>query len=196
MAVILRHNLGESTTEVIAPRELHAFQDLTPAPFILDVRTPLDFESAHIEAALNIPLEHLDARVDEIPEQADVVVVCRTGVRATIATEALTRAGRRARVFEGGVNAWRRAKLPLREGRKRLPVDRQVQLIVGLMVLPGVALGTLVNAWLLALSAFFGAGLAFAGATGTCGLALVLMRMPWNRPPAAVPRPVPRRAPR
>jgi hypothetical protein len=54
------------------------------------------------------------------------------------------------------------------------------------MVLAGVALGTLVNPWFLALAAFFGAGLTFAGATGTCGLALVLMRLPWNRP-LAVP---------
>ncbi len=80
------------------------------------------------------------------------------------------------------MNAWRRARLPMREGRKRLPVDRQVQLIAGLMVLTGVALGTLVNPWFLAIAAFFGAGLTFAGATGTCGLALVLMKMPWNRP--------------
>ena len=78
--------------------------------------------------------------------------------------------------------AWRRARLPVREGRKRLPVDRQVQLIAGSMVLTGIALGTLVNPWFLAISAFFGAGLTFAGATGTCGLALLLLKMPWNRP--------------
>ena len=187
MAAILRHNLGDSGAGIIGARELHALRGVMPAPFLLDVRTPLEFESAHIEPALNVPLEQLDARVDEIPEQADVVVVCRTGVRATVAAEALTRAGRRARVLDGGVNAWRRAKLPLREGRRRLPVDRQVQLIVGLMVLTGVALGTFVNTWFLGLAAFFGAGLAFAGATGTCGLALVLMRMPWNRLTAPMP---------
>jgi hypothetical protein len=44
----------------------------------------------------------------------------------------------------------------------------------------GVGLGLTVSPWFLALSAFFGAGLTFAGATGTCGLALVLMKMPWN----------------
>jgi hypothetical protein len=70
----------------------------------------------------------------------------------------------------------------MREGRKRLPVDRQVQLIAGTMVLIGVTLGTLVNPWFLVIAAFFGAGLTFAGATGTCGLALLLLRMPWNRP--------------
>jgi hypothetical protein len=80
------------------------------------------------------------------------------------------------------MNAWRRAGLPVREGRKRLPVDRQVQMIAGLMVLTGVALGLTVSPWFLAVSAFFGAGLTFAGATGTCGRALLLMKMPWNRP--------------
>jgi glyoxylase-like metal-dependent hydrolase (beta-lactamase superfamily II) len=184
MAAILRHNLGDAGAASLAPRELAALRGQTPAPFLLDVRSPLEFESARIEPAVNIPLEQLDERLDEIPERADVVVVCRTGVRATIAAETLGRAGRHARVLDGGVNAWRRARLPLREGRKRLPVDRQVQLIAGLMVLTGVALGTLVNPWFLALAAFFGAGLTFAGATGTCGLAVMLMRMPWNRLPA------------
>ena len=182
MAAILRHNLGEIDAATIGPRDLRALSDTGAAPWLLDVRTPLEFESEHIDDSRNVPLEQLDARVDEIPDDADVVVVCRTGVRATIAAESLARAGRRARVLEGGVQAWRRAKLPLREGRRRLPIDRQVQLIVGSMVLAGVALGTLVNPWFLALAAFFGAGLTFAGATGTCGLALVLMKMPWNRP--------------
>jgi hypothetical protein len=57
-------------------------------------------------------------------------------------------------------------------------------LIAGTMVLTGVILGAFVNPWFLALVAFFGAGLTFAGATGTCGLALVLFKMPWNRLPA------------
>jgi len=104
-------------------------------------------------------------------------------VRATIAAESLARTGRRARVLDGGVLAWRRARLPLREGRRRLPVDRQVQLIAGSMVLIGVGLGLTVSPWFLALAAFFGAGLTFAGATGTCGLALVLMKLPWNATP-------------
>src|SRR5262249_20310665 len=70
---------------------------------------------------------------------------------------------------------------PLREGRKRLPVDRQVQLIAGSVVLLGVGLGVLVHPWFLGLAAFIGAGLTFAGATGTCGMALLLLRMPGNR---------------
>jgi rhodanese-related sulfurtransferase len=181
MAAILRHNLGEVDTAIVAPVELQALRAHGPGPLLLDVRTPLEFESERIEGALNVPLDQLDARVEEIAEQRDVVVVCRTGIRATIAAESLARVGRRARVLDGGMLAWRRARLPVREGRRRLAVDRQVQLIAGSMVLLGVTLGTLVNPWFLVLAAFFGAGLTFAGATGTCGLALVLMRLPWNR---------------
>ncbi len=184
MAAILRHNLGEADASTMGPRDLQALRDDHQNVFLLDVRSPLEFESERIDGAVNIPLDQLDAHLDEVPEQPEVVVVCRTGVRATIAAEALARAGRQARVLEGGGHAWRRARLPLREGRRRLPVDRQVQLIAGTMVLTGVALGTLVNPWFLAIAAFFGAGLTFAGATGTCGLALALFKMPWNHPVA------------
>ena len=185
MEAILRHNLGEADAPTIRARDLDDLLRQGGAPFLLDVRSGIEFEGEHIDAARLIPLDQLDARLAEVPEGADVVVVCRTGVRATIAAEALGRAGRRARVLDGGMNAWRKAGLPVREGRKRLPVDRQVQLIAGSMVLAGVALGVLVSPWFLGLAAFFGAGLTFAGATGTCGLALVLMKLPWNRPSAA-----------
>ena len=190
MAAILQHNLGDLDAPTIAPRELQALREQASAPFVLDVRSALEFEGERIEGARLIPLDELDGRLAEVPEQTEVVVVCRTGVRATMAAETLARGGRRPRVLEGGMVAWRRARLPVREGRKRLPVDRQVQLIAGGMVLTGVTLGTLVNLWFLAIAAFFGAGLTFAGATGTCGLALLLLRMPWNRPrsgPADVP---------
>ena len=186
MAAILRHNLGDADASTIAPADLQALRAEQHDTVLLDVRSRLEFESSWIDGAANIPLEELDARLDEIPERREVVVVCRTGVRATIAAEALARGGRRARVLEGGMLAWRRARLPIREGRRRLPVDRQVQLIAGSMILIGVALGTLVNPWFLGIAAFFGAGLTFAGATGTCGLAHVLFKLPWNRP-LAVP---------
>ena len=182
MAAILRHNLGHAEAPTVAPRHLQDLRDVGQDPFLLDVRSRLEFEADRIDGSVNIPLEELDRHLEDIAGHSEVVVVCRTGVRATIAAETLARSGLRARVLEGGVHAWRRARLPLREGRKRLPVDRQVQLIAGLMILTGVALGTFVSPWFLALAAFFGAGLTFAGATGTCGLALVLLKMPWNRP--------------
>ena len=60
---------------------------------------------------------------------------------------------------------------------------RQVQIAAGSLVL----LGAIVSPWLYGLSAFVGAGLVFAGVTGTCGLARLLRVMPWNRPVAVAP---------
>lgn len=188
MAEILRFNLatdGESPT--IAPRALAELRRAGGGPTLVDVRSPLEFASEHIEGARNLPLDALERRLDELPADEELVVVCRTSVRATLAAQTLRRHGRRARVLEGGVVGWRAAGLALEEGRRHLGVDRQVQLIVGLSVLTTAVLGALVSPWFLLVTAFFGAGLTFAGASGRCGLALLLLKAPWNREPASAP---------
>ena len=88
--------------------------------------------------------------------------------------------------MEGGLDAWKRAGLPVVADRRQpLELMRQVQIVAGSMVVLGVVLGALVTPWLFLLSGFVGAGLIFAGVTGTCGLANVLRNMPWNRALAA-----------
>jgi glyoxylase-like metal-dependent hydrolase (beta-lactamase superfamily II)/rhodanese-related sulfurtransferase len=185
MPEILRFNLASDDSPTITPRDLDALLRSGAAPARLDVRGPLEFESEHLAGSKNVPLNELEARLAEVPEGEEVVVVCRTGVRATIAAQTLRRHGRPARVLDGGVVGWRRAGLTLKEGKKHLGLDRQVQLIVGSTVLTTAILGAFVSPWFLILTAFFGAGLTFAGATGTCGLAMVLMKAPWNRDAAS-----------
>ncbi|MGE0713194.1 MAG: rhodanese-like domain-containing protein [Planctomycetota bacterium] len=186
MAEILRFNLGhEAESPTLAVKDLAALREAGGGPTIVDVRVPLEFGSEHIPGAKNIPLSELELRLGDFPKGEEVVLVCRTSVRATLASQTLRRHGVAARVLEGGIVGWRRAGLPLNEGKKHLGVDRQVQLIVGLSILTATILGYLVHPAFLGISAFFGAGLAFAGATGTCGLAMVLMRAPWNRGEAA-----------
>ena len=181
MAAIVRRNLGADAPITITPNELNVMLAWTPSPFLLDVRTALEFEGEHIDGARNIPLEELEARLGEVPSDPEVLVVCRTGIRAAIAAASMVREGRRVGVLDGGMHAWRRASLPVRAGRKRLPIDRQVQLIAGSMMLTALGLGTFVSPWFLLVAAFVAAGLMVAGATGTCGLALLLVKMPWNR---------------
>lgn len=181
MSEILRFNLASDDSPTIAPGDLDALLRSGTAPARLDVRLPLEFGSEHIAGSTNVPLGELELRLAEVPEGEEVVVVCRTGVRATLAAETLRRHGRQARVLEGGVVAWRKAGFKLKEGKRHLGLDRQVQLIVGTTVLATAVLGALVSPWFLVVTAFFGAGLIFAGATGTCGLAVMLMKAPWNR---------------
>jgi hypothetical protein len=85
-------------------------------------------------------------------------------------------------VLDGGLDAWAKAGLPVAEDRKApMEINRQVQITAGLMILTGVVLGFLVSPAWFGLSGFVGAGLTFAGLSGTCAMARLLMVMPWNR---------------
>jgi rhodanese-related sulfurtransferase len=85
-------------------------------------------------------------------------------------------------ILEGGTAAWIQQGLPVvRTTKTRWSLERQVRLGAGLLVLLGVVLALTVNPYWLALTAFVGAGLTFAGLTDLCAMAEILGRMPWNR---------------
>ena len=73
------------------------------------------------------------------------------------------------------------AGLPVVRGKKAISLERQVRIAAGSLVLLGVLLGWLVHPAFIGLSAFVGAGLVFAGVTDTCGMGMMLARMPWNQ---------------
>jgi rhodanese-related sulfurtransferase len=148
---------------------------------LLDVRSPIEFETEHIAGAVNVPLEDLDTRFDEVPRTGELVVICRSGKRAKRGAYALMGRGFQPKVLEGGIVAWRKAGRPVKEGKKRLSIERQIQLIVGSGVLTGVLLGAFVNPCFLVIPGFFGAGLTFAGLSGTCALGILLGKAPWNK---------------
>ncbi len=148
---------------------------------LVDVRSPIEFETEHIAGSVNVPLDSLDSRYDEVPRQGQLVVVCRSGKRAERGALTLMGRGYRPKVLKGGLSAWRKAGLPIMEGKKRLSIERQIQLTVGVGVLAGVLLGAFVNPWFLMIPGFFGAGLTFAGLSGTCALGILLGKAPWNK---------------
>jgi rhodanese-related sulfurtransferase len=150
---------------------------------LVDVRSPLEFETEHIEGAVNIPLNEIDSRFNEIPRKGELFVICRSGKRAERGAYQLAGQGFEPKVLEGGMVAWRAAGLPVKEGKKMFPIERQIQLIVGIGVLSGVLLGAFYNPWFLVIPGFFGAGLTFAGASGTCALGILLGKAPWNKLP-------------
>lgn len=159
-------------------------------PRLLDVRTYPEFRSVHVRGATLMPLDQLDPeRVTRaFPGDEPVHVICKSGARAKQACEKLEARGLGNLVLiEGGADAAVAAGLPVERGGPSLDLMRQVQLVVGSGVVAGTLLGWLVSPWLLIVPLFFGAGLTFAGATGACGLAMVLSKMPWNRGPAPTP---------
>ena len=87
-----------------------------------------------------------------------------------------------AYIVEGGIEAWKKAGLPVvRDRSQPIEIQRQVMIAAGSLVLLGVLLGQFVPPAFYAVPALVGAGLIFAGITGWCGMAKLLALMPWNR---------------
>lgn len=157
---------------------------------LLDVREPDEHAREHIPGARNLPLSRLEKAELAAPDGKPVLFHCRSGARTQgNAARLAARAGLcQVYVVEGGLEAWKRAGLPVTQDRRQpLELMRQVQIAAGSLVLLGVLLGATVSPWLYGLSALVGAGLVFAGVTGTCGLARVLRLMPRNRAAAMAP---------
>jgi len=153
---------------------------------LIDVRTPVEFRELHASFARNVPLDRLDQKsalqMGDCPPEEPLYVICRSGNRGRQACERLMAAGHANVVnVDGGTLAWAEAGLPVVRGRKSVSLERQVRIAAGLLVLIGVTLGWLVHPAFAGLSAFVGAGLVLSGVTDTCGMGLLLARMPWNR---------------
>jgi rhodanese-related sulfurtransferase len=153
---------------------------------LIDVRTPVEYREVHVEFARNVPLDQLDpaaliaARNGTGSEP--LYVICRSGGRGQQACEKFLKAGFSNAVnVEGGTMACIEAGLPVVRGQKAISLERQVRIAAGSLVLLGAVLGWFVNPAFIGLSAFVGAGLIFAGITDTCGMGLLLARMPWNQ---------------
>ena len=155
---------------------------------LVDIREPDEYAREHILGARLVPLGALDTTDFDRDRSSGKAVIfhCQSGRRTQANAAQLIAAGfRETYVLKGGLSGWREAGLPSHLDRsKPIELMRQVQIASGSLVLLGVLLAVLVSPWFVLLSAFIGGGLVFAGATGTCGMAHMLMLMPWNRPAA------------
>lgn len=106
----------DSQPQLISPVDYHAqFAGNTDDILLIDVRTPDEFASGHLSGAINIPVEELQARLNEVPDDKPIVVYCRSGNRSHTASLILDSAGYSSAIYDidGGVIAWSAAGLPL-----------------------------------------------------------------------------------
>jgi rhodanese-related sulfurtransferase len=169
----------------ISPQRLHDMVQAGQSVELIDVRTPLEYRVVHISFARNVPLHRLDAATLAAgPNGAKrpLYVVCQAGARGKQACELLLAAGYPNVVnVEGGTQAWLDAALPVVRGQKAISLERQVRIAAGALVLIGALLGYFAHPYWIALAAFVGAGLLFAGITDACGMGMLLAKMPWNQ---------------
>lgn len=148
---------------------------------LVDIRDRDEHLRERIVGALNCPLDALEATA---LGDGPIIFHCRSGNRTTIHAEKLrAKAGDNdVYVVAGGIDGWRGAGLPtLKDRAQPIELNRQVQIGAGSLVLIGVLLGLFATPWAFGLSLFVGAGLLFAGLSGFCGLARLLILAPWNR---------------
>ncbi|WP_017930275.1 rhodanese family protein [Robiginitomaculum antarcticum] len=150
---------------------------------LIDIREADEYSREYIKDALNIPLSALTKGDIDLDVGKHVVFHCRSGNRTEVNCDQLaTHVEGHASIMEGGLNAWKSANLPVVvDTSVPIELNRQVQITAGFLTLIGVVLGYLVHPVLFGISAFIGGGLMFSGLSGTCAMAGVLMRMPWNR---------------
>jgi len=169
----------------ISPSDVVAGRAKSPGIRLIDVRTPAEFRSVHAEGATLIPFDQFDpgqfSRANA-GGNGPIYLICGSGARAKTAAEKCVAAGLTdVAVVEGGTSAWLAAGLPVARGRGAISLERQVRIAAGSLVLIGILLGFSASHLFFGLSAFVGAGLVFAGVTDTCGMGLILARMPWNQ---------------
>jgi rhodanese-related sulfurtransferase len=172
-------------TATITPRKLAELRSAGNLIDLIDVRTPVEFREVHVDFARNVPLDRLDAPSVQAARGKNagqpLYVICRSGSRGKQACEKLAAAGINVVNVDGGTLAWDAAGLPVVRGKKAISLERQVRIAAGFLVLVGAVLAMTVHPYFAGLSAFVGAGLMFAGITDTCGMAMILARMPWNQ---------------
>jgi rhodanese-related sulfurtransferase len=168
---------------ILNAADLRGLLDSANPPRILDVRTPGEFEGVHIAGAYNVPLDLLREHSDEIRTHLDdhVVLVCRSGQRATQAEQTLHDTGlTNVHILDGGMNSWEANGFSVRRGAQRWDLERQVRLVAGSIVALSILASIFVPGfkWV---ALFIGSGLVFAAVSNTCMMGMMLAKLPYNR---------------
>jgi rhodanese-related sulfurtransferase len=149
---------------------------------LVDVRTPAEYGSVHADGALSHPMESFNLEQIPFSKDEEIHVICQSGGRSMKVCQKLEAAGFTKIVnVAGGTSAWQSAGLPVVEVKKVMSLERQVRIVAGSLVVIGAVVGQFVHPAGYGLSAFIGAGLVFAGVTDTCGMGMMIAKMPWNR---------------
>lgn len=160
-----------------------ACQLLESGAVLIDIREADEYARERIAVSRHLPLSSIGRLPLSVDGAKAVIFHCKSGARTEANATKLANAARcGAYVLEGGLEAWKRAGLPVLTDRKQpLEIMRQVQIVAGGLVLAGVVFGAAIRPAFYGLAALVGAGLVLAGITGTCAMARLLRIMPWNR---------------
>lgn len=168
---------------VVSPSELRLMLD-TGDTELIDVRSTDEFAARHIKEARSVPLSILD--LNQICDKTKKIILqCESGSRSQSATKKLQELSKDLKIYslDGGIRNWVEKNYATVEGmaaNNKLPLNRQVQITAGIIIVLGIVLTKLISRLFIVIPLFIGCGLIFAGISGWCGMASLLALMPWN----------------
>ena len=167
----------------ITPQELKQFCQQDEI-LLCDIREPDEHNRERIGEAINTPLSSFHSEdLQRLSKGKTLVFHCQSGNRTKMnANKFANLHHEKVYILTGGISEWKKAGYPtIQDEKAPLPIMRQVQMVAGFLIVLGVILAYIVNPIFILLSGFVGCGLFFAGATGFCGMANILMFLPYNK---------------
>ena len=182
--IIRVNQKGEAVSlEMISPKDAISLSNKDPNVKFLDVRSTLEFNQSHIKDSLNIPLDTLSVRINELAQaKKTYIVLCRTGNRSPMAADMLIQSGiHSTKVLDGGLTRWQKERLNVIKGEGGVSLERQVRILAGTLILSGLLLSWLIHPWFIGISIFVSCGLIYAGISDNCMMGMLLMKLPYNK---------------
>ncbi|MEK6265581.1 MAG: sulfurtransferase TusA family protein, partial [Clostridium sp.] len=132
MAGFLAENVLKGITDVITTDEFLAYDKTNTV--LLDVRTDIEFENGHLEGAINIPVDELRERMNELDKNKEILEYCQVGIRGYIAARILSQNGFKVKNLTGGYKSALNSnikpdKVRAFDGAKRQSVDPDTQVV-------------------------------------------------------------------
>ena len=182
--IIRVNQKGEAKTlGMVLPKDAQKLVSENQQVKLLDVRSALEYGDTHIKDSINIPIDMLKYKIEDLskPGQA-YIVLCRTGNRSPMAADMLLQSGvHSVKVMEGGLMRWQKERLPIIKGQGGMSLERQVRAIAGSLILLGIILAWLMHWVFIFISVWVACGLIFAGLTDNCLMGMLLMKLPYNK---------------
>jgi rhodanese-related sulfurtransferase len=181
---------GELKMTATSPKKINTIDATTLKQLIdqnsvnlVDVREPSEFAGERLEGATLVSLSTFDPQKIPFDTNKTLVLYCQTSNRSTQAAQKLLNAGySEITHLQGGLNEWKQQGYPTKINKNApISIMRQVQIVAGTLVFTGTVLGHFISPVFLILSGFVGAGLMFAGISGTCAMANLLAKLPYNQ---------------
>lgn len=182
--IIRVNQKGEvAALEMIAPKDAFDSMVRDPQVKLLDVRSVLEFSQAHIKDSINVPIDALSARAEDLSRtKQNYIVFCRTGNRSPMAADMLIQSGIQGiKVMQGGMVRWQKDGLPVVKGEGGISLERQIRVIAGSLMLCGIVLAWFAHWAFISISVFVSCGLIYAGMTDNCLMGMLLMKLPYNK---------------